>query len=116
MRHRKATATTGQVHRRVPFSQELMFLLVIGAVGVWMVASLGQEVYVGQQLSHQAGELRQHNAALEAANDGYRRDIAAVSSGAAAEEEARLNGYSRADEKLYLVSAPRRPPPRRTPR
>ncbi len=68
--------------------------------------SFAQEVYVSHQLSEQASALRRQDAALQAENDGYRRDIAAMASGAAAEEEARLNGYARGDEKLYLVSAP----------
>jgi len=39
-------------------------------------------------------------------NDGYRTDIAVVSSGAAAEEEARKNGYARSNEKLYVLTTP----------
>jgi cell division protein FtsB len=81
-------------------------------VAGWIIWAFAQELYLSYQLSRQAGDLRTQNAALQVSNEGYRRDIAAVSSGAAAEEEARLNGYSRSDEKLYLVSPPGSQPSR----
>ncbi len=55
-------------------------------------------------------ELQAQNASLQATNRAYREDIAAVSSGAAVEEDARLNGYARPGERLYLVGQPETPP------
>ena len=78
-----------------------------------MVWSFAQEVFLSHDLSHQAAELRQQNAALQSENRGYQRDIAASTSGAAAEEEARGDGYSKPREKLYLVGDP---PPTATPK
>ncbi len=65
-----------------------------------------QEAYLSHQLSQQALVLRQQNAAIQAQNGGYSRDIQALMSGAGSEEQARLNGYARSDEKVYLVGAP----------
>jgi cell division protein FtsB len=115
MRHRFASASDGVLRpRRVRVSRELLLLASLAVLAVWIVAAFGQELYLSYQLTRQAADLRRENAALQVANEGYQRDIAAVSSGAAAEEEARLNGYSRADERLYLItvrSAPGGPAP-----
>ncbi len=106
MRHRKATSSDGKVNRRLPTSQELLLLGLLCVVAVWMLWSFAQELTLSRRLSQQASQLRQHNAAMLVENEGYRKDIAAMASGGGAEEEARLNGYARTDEKLYLISAP----------
>ena len=107
MRHRRASVSNGVLRpRRLRLSREMLLLGGLGLVALWIVWAFAQEVYLSHELSRQAAEVRRENAALQVTNEGYRRDIAAVSSGAAAEEEARLNGYARSDEKLYLISAP----------
>jgi cell division protein FtsB len=106
MRPRRASASNGIVYRRVRLSHQTILIGAIAVVGLWMVGSLIQEISINQSLSSQAAELRDQNAALRATNDGYRRDITAVSSGAAAEEEARKDGYARSDEKLYVIATP----------
>jgi cell division protein FtsB len=95
----------------MPRSTELVILVALCAAAAWMLYAFAQEVYFSKRLSEQAASLRRQNAALQAENAGYRRDIAAVASGAAAEEESRLNGYARSDEKVYVVSAPPAAPP-----
>ena len=113
MRQRRASASNGVLRpRRLRTSREVFLLAALALLAGWIVWAFAQELYLSYQLSRQASELRSQNAALQVANEGYRRDIAAVSSGAAAEEEARLNGYSRSDEKLYLVSSPASQPAR----
>lgn len=107
MRQRRASASHGVLRpRRLRISREVLLLVALALLAGWIVWAFAQELYLSYQLSHQAAEVRSQNAALQLANEGYRRDIAAVSSGGAAEEEARLNGYSRPDEKLYLVNPP----------
>ena len=81
-------------------------LVALAGVGVWMAGAFAQEALVSQGLERQANSLRQHNAALAAQNAAYERDIEVMRSGAGAEEEARLNGYAKSDEKVYLVSRP----------
>lgn len=82
---------------------------------LWLLWSFAQEMQLNRELAHRAAELRRQNAALESENAGYRRDIAASSSGAAAEEEARQNGYSRPTERVYLVVATPSPTPSAAP-
>lgn len=107
MRQRRASASYGTVNRRVRLtSRETILLALIALVALWVAGSLVQQIALNRSLSQQASDLRQQNTALESGNDGYRRDIAAVSSGAAAEEEARLNGYARSDEKVYIIASP----------
>jgi cell division protein FtsB len=84
----------------------MLLLVGLALVAIWIVWAFAQEVFLSYQLTREASDLKNQNAALQLANEGYRRDIAAVSSGGAAEEEARLNGYVRSDEKLYVVSQP----------
>src|ERR1700752_996646 len=86
-------------------------LLGLAVISVWAVSSLAQELYLEHQLNTQASHLAAQNGALAAQNEGYRRDIMALQTGAAAEEDARLNGYARSDEKVYLISSPPSPSP-----
>jgi len=81
-------------------------LVALAGVGIWMIGSFAQEALLSHGLERQANGLRDRNAALAAQNAAYERDIQVMSSGAGAEEEARLNGYARSDEKVYLVSRP----------
>jgi cell division protein FtsB len=114
MRHHRASAIYGIVNQqRIRLSRRRLAAIGIAAVTSWMVWSFAQEVLLSHDLSHQAAELRQQNAALQSENRGYQRDIAASTSGAAAEEDARDDGYSKPREKLYLVGDP---PPRVAPK
>ncbi len=120
MSHSTAVATAGEVNKRVSWSRDLLLLLGVAAAGVWVVSSFTQQAYIDQRLASQAAQLRAGNGALAQQNQGYQKDIEAMTSGAAAEEEARLNGYARSDEKVYLVSRPpstavpsASPPPRK---
>jgi cell division protein FtsB len=110
MRPRRASASNGIVDKRVRLSHQTLLLAAMAVAALWMAGSLVQELSLNQSLSHQASDLRAQNAALSTTNGEYRRDIAAVSSGAAAEEEARKDGYARSNEKLYLVGTPPPPP------
>jgi cell division protein FtsB len=116
MRPRRASASNGIVDKRVRLSHQTVLLAAMGVVGLWMTGSLIQELSLDHALSHQAADLRRQNASLAATNDGYRKDITAVASGAASEEEARKDGYARANEKLYLIATPPPPTPQPTPR
>jgi hypothetical protein len=66
--------------------------------------SLLHELALSHQLTAQAIQLRQQNAAAQSTNLRYSRDIAAASSGASAEEDARQDGYARPKEKVFIVS------------
>jgi cell division protein FtsB len=120
MRPRRASASNGTVNQRIRLSHRTVLLGAVAVAALWMVGSLLQEVSLNHSLSRQAATLRDQNGALRQTNDGYRRDIGAISSGAAGEEEARKDGYARKDEKLYIIAtpAPATPaaPPRRIPR
>ncbi|MGH7904192.1 MAG: FtsB family cell division protein [Candidatus Dormibacteraceae bacterium] len=72
----------------------------------WSAYSFGQEAYLGFRLNHQVAQLRSQNATLQEQNAGYHRDIGVLNSGAGAEEQARINGYARKGEQLYLVGQP----------
>ena len=106
MRPRKASVSNGVVNRRMRLSPRAILLAIMAVIGFWMVGSLIQEVSLDRSLSDQASRLRDQNAAIAATNQSYQRDIAAVSSGAAAEEEARRDGYARSDEHLYIIATP----------
>jgi cell division protein FtsB len=106
MRPRRASASNGIVDKRVRLSHQTFLLAAMAIFGLWMVGSLFQELSLNQSLSQQAAGLHDQNAALRTTNDAYRKDIGAVTSGAASEEEARKDGYARSGEKLYLVATP----------
>jgi cell division protein FtsB len=96
-----------------PRSDGLRRLFIVAlalAFGVWMVWSYAQEALLVHRLSQQVTDLRQQNSVIASQNQGYHTDIQAMTNGAADEEEARLNGYSKPHEKLYVVTSPSPPP------
>ena len=91
----------------------VMAAVIVGAL--WVAYGFAQEAYLGHKLSQQVSDLRHQNAVLAAQNTGYNKDIDAMTSGAADEEEARLNGYTKPWEKLYLVTEAPSPSPSSSP-
>ncbi|HEV2030262.1 MAG TPA: hypothetical protein VGS16_17305 [Candidatus Dormibacteraeota bacterium] len=92
----------------------LVVAAVLGALG-WAGVAFAQEAYIGHKLSQQVADLRHQNTVLAAQNQGYKKDVQAITSGTANEEEARLNGYARPQERLYLVTAAPTPSPSPSP-
>ena len=92
---------------------------VIGAIAcvavVWSAAAFVQEAYLSHKLSQQASALRDQNTLITGQNQAYRKDIQGITSGTAAEEEARQNGYSRSSERVYLVTITPNPSPSPSP-
>jgi hypothetical protein len=78
---------------------------------IWAGVAFAQEAFIGHKLGQQVTDLRNQNVVLSAQNQGYKKDVQAISSGTADEEEARLNGYSKPQERLYLVTAAPSPSP-----
>jgi cell division protein FtsB len=111
MRHSKAIAAVGTL-RTSAFGMRQAIIVVVAAVAlVWAGAAFAQEAYLSHKLNQQAADLRKQNSQLAVQNQGYRKDVQAIMSGAAAEEEARQNGYARPSERLYLVAPPPSPSP-----
>jgi cell division protein FtsB len=106
MRPRRASASNGIVDKQVRFSHQTFLLAGIAVLALWLVGSLFQELSLNRSLSQQAASVSDQNASLRSTNDTYRKDINAVTSGAAAEEEARKDGYARSNEKVYLIATP----------
>lgn len=84
---------------------------IVLLIALWVGYAFVQEGIVSHKLSQQAAGLRQQNAVLAAQNKGYRKDVQAITSGSADEEEARLNGYARPNERTFLVTTPPSPSP-----
>jgi cell division protein FtsB len=106
MRRINTMTKVGKVNMPAPFSRQFAFLVLLIAVAGWVVIAFAQEVLFTHQLNAQAAELRRQNAAIAAANDGYRKDLSASSAGATADEDARVHGYARTDERIYVVGGP----------
>jgi outer membrane murein-binding lipoprotein Lpp len=111
MRHSKAIVAAGTVRTSALGMRHLVILAAILAGAIWAGVAFAQEAYIGHKVSQQAADLRRQNAVLAAQNQGYHRDVLAITSGAADEEEARLNGYAKPQERLYLVTAAPSPSP-----
>jgi cell division protein FtsB len=82
----------------------MIILIAAVAALVWGGIAFAQEAYVSHRLNQQVSEIRRQNAEIAAQNAGYKKDVSALQSGTADEEEARLNGYAKPSEKLYLVT------------
>jgi cell division protein FtsB len=113
MRHSTALLAPGTPRPRPIGVRRTVILVAILVATVWAVSAYAQEAYIGHKLSQQVSDLRRQNGLLAAENQGYHRDIQAIANGAANEEEARLNGYARPQEHVYLVTTP--PPPSPSP-
>jgi cell division protein FtsB len=95
-----------------------IIVAVTVVIAAWTVYAFAQEAYVGNKLSQQVADLHRQNSRLAAENKGYRKDVQSMTSGAANEEEARLNGYARVGERVYLITevpSPSPSPPAVTP-
>jgi cell division protein FtsB len=111
MRHSKAITAAGTL-RSNAFGMRQAIIVVVAAVAlVWAGAAFAQEAYLSHKLNQQAADLRHQNAELAAQNQGYRKDVQTITSGAAAEEEARQSGYARPNERTYLVAPAPSPSP-----
>ncbi len=91
--------------------RQLVTLAVVLVLAIWVGYGFAQEAYLSHRLSQQAADIRHQNAVLAAQNQGYRKDVQAITSGAANEEEARLNGYAKPNERTFLVTTPPSPSP-----
>jgi cell division protein FtsB len=111
MRHSKAIVAAGTVRTSALGMRHALLVAAILAAAIWAGVAFAQEAYIGHRLSQQAADLRKQNAVLAAQNQGYHKDVQAITSGAANEEEARLNGYAKPQERLYLVTAAPSPSP-----
>ena len=112
MRYSKVIVAAGTVRTRALGVRHAILIVVVLAAAAWAAIAFAQEAYIGHKLGQQVAEVRRQNMILVAQNQGYRKDVHSITSGAAAEEEARLNGYARPQEHLYLVTiAPPKPSP-----
>jgi parvulin-like peptidyl-prolyl isomerase len=101
----------GNVRRSAFGVRRALIVAAVLLLGAWTAYAFAQEAYIGHKLSQQAAELHRQNMVLAAQNQGYRKDVQAITSGTANEEEARLNGYARAHERVYLVTVAPSPSP-----
>ena len=106
MRQNRALSVAGSVRTSTLGVRNLVVLVAIGIVLVWAGIAFAQEAYISHKLSQQVSHLRRQNAEITAQNAGYHKDVQALTSGTADEEEARLNGYAKPNERLYLVTTP----------
>src|SRR5580765_1153691 len=111
MRHSKAIVAAGSVRMSAHGIRRTVVVIVVGVIAIWAAYAFAQEAYIGHKLSQTVADLRRQNARLAAENNGYRKDVQSVTSGAADEEQARLNGYARPGERIYLITAPPSPTP-----
>ena len=111
MRYNKALVAAGTLRTNTFGMRHVVVTSVIVAASIWAGVAFVQEAYIGHRLSQQVADLRKQNTVLAAQNQGYRKDVQAITSGAADEEEARLNGYAKPHERLYLVTAVPSPSP-----
>ena len=111
MRSTRAFVAAGTVRTNALGVRHAVVTIAALVAALWVGIAFAQEAYLGHRLSQQVSDLRRQNAIIAAQNAGYRKDIQALETGAANEEEARLNGYAKPWEKLYLVSAAPSPTP-----
>jgi len=115
MRQTRALTVAGSVRTNAFGVRQVIVVIAVGAGLVWGGIAFAQEAYVSHRLSQQVSDLRQQNAQIAAQNAGYKKDVQALQSGTADEEVARLSGYAKPSEKLYLVTAAPSPSPKPSP-
>jgi cell division protein FtsB len=111
MRYTKVMVANGTLRTNTLGLRHAVVIAVVAVGVIWAGVAFAQEGFIGHKLNQQVTDLRKQNAVLAAQNQGYKKDVQAITSGSADEEEARLNGYARPDERLYLVTAVPTPSP-----
>jgi cell division protein FtsB len=111
MRYKTVVVASGTLRTSAFGVRQAVVIAVVLVALIWAGIAFAQEAYVGHKLSQQVTDLRNQNVVLSAQNQGYKQDVQAITSGAADEEQARLNGYSKPQERLYLVTAAPSPSP-----
>src|SRR6202022_3291991 len=111
MRYSKAIVANGTVHTNTLGLRQAVIIAVVAAGTIWAGIAFAQEGYIGHKLTQQVSDIRKQNSVLAAQNQGYRKDVQAITSGSADEEGARLNGYAKPNERTYLITTPPSPSP-----
>ena len=111
MRNSKVLVAAGSVRTGGLSMRHAVTSAVFLVVALWVGYAFAQEAYLSHKLSQQAADIRHQNAVLAGQNQGYKKDVQAITSGSANEEEARLNGYAKPDERTFLVTTPPSPSP-----
>ena len=111
MRYNRVFVASGTLRTSAFGMRHVVVVAVVLVALVWAGVAFAQEAFIGHRLSQQVGDLRHQNVVLAAQNQGYKKDVQAITSGTADEEEARLNGYAKPQERLYLVTAAPSPSP-----
>src|SRR5438309_9638239 len=101
MRQNRALSVAGSVRTSSLGVRNLGVLVAIGIVLVWAGIAFAQEAYISHKLSQQVSDLRLQNADITGQDAGYHKDVPALTSGAAQQEEARLNCYAKPNGRLY---------------
>ena len=115
MRYNRVIVASGTLRKSAFGMRQALVIAVVLVAMIWGGIAYAQEAYIGHKLSQQAADLRNQNTVLAAQNQGYKKVVQAITSGAADEEEARLNGYAKPQERLYLVTAAPSPSPTPSP-
>jgi cell division protein FtsB len=115
MRQSRALTVAGSVRTNSFGVRKTVVGLAAAAALVWAGIAFAQEAYIGHKLGQQVSDLRKQNTEIAAQNAGYRKDVQGLTNGTADEEEARLNGYAKPNEKTYLVTTPPSPSPNASP-
>jgi len=111
MRNSKVLVAAGSVRTGGLSMRHAVTSVVFLVVAIWAGYAFAQEAYLSHKLSQQAADLRHQNVVLARQNQGYKKDVQAITSGSANEEEARLNGYAKPNERTFLVTTPPSPSP-----
>jgi hypothetical protein len=111
MRNSKVLVAAGSVRTGGLSMRHAVTSVVFLVVAIWVGYAFAQEAYLSHKLTQQAADLRHQNVVIASQNQGYRKDVQAITSGSANEEEARLNGYAKPSERTFLVTTPPSPSP-----
>jgi cell division protein FtsB len=111
MRYTTALTAPGAPRPRSNGLRRIALTIVFVLAAIWALYAYAQEAYLSHKLGQQVSDLHRQNGLIADQNQGYQKDIQAITSGAGNEEEARRNGYSRPQEKVYLVTAAPSPTP-----
>src|SRR3979409_1453259 len=95
MRQNRALVAAGTLRTNAFGMRQLVLTSVIVAAPLCAGVAFVQEAYIGHRLSQQVTDLRKQNTVLAAQNQGYKKDVQALTSGAADEEEARRTGHDK---------------------
>src|SRR5260370_7316254 len=93
MRNSKVFVAAGSVRTGGLSMRHAVTSAVFLVVAIWVGYVFAQEAYLSHKLTQQAADIRHQNVVIASQNQGYKKDVQAITSGSANEDQPPSTAY-----------------------